>query len=155
MVRYRQVENPKNIERGKKYMIKVIMGPKGTGKTQKVVSIVNSAVETEKGSVVCIEHGKRLTYDVNYKVRLIDITHYPVSGYESLAGFISGLYAGNYDTTHVVIDSLYKIAGDSDAEHAEKFLDWLEKFREENGVQFTVLISAPSDDAPEGIKKYF
>ena len=136
-------------------MIKVIMGPKGTGKTQKVVSIVNEAIETEKGSVVCIEHGKRLTYDVNYKVRLIDITHYPVSDYVALAGFISGLYAGNYDTTHVVIDSLYKVAGDKDSEHAAKFLEWLDKFSTENGVQFTVLISAPSEDAPESIKKFF
>ena len=136
-------------------MIKVIMGPKGSGKTQKVVSIVNEALLTEKGTVICIERGKRLTYDVNYKARLIDITHYPVNSYEALKGFISGLYAGNYDTTHVFIDSLYKVAGDSDPEHCAEFLDWLEKFRTENGVQFTVMISAPLDNVSEGISKYF
>ena len=136
-------------------MIKVIMGPKGSGKTQKVVAIVNEAVQTEKGSVICIERGKRLTYDVNYKARLIDITHYPVSSYDSLKGFISGLYAGNYDTTHVFIDSLYKVAGSSEPAEVVEFLDWLEAFRAENGVQFTVLISAPIDDVADGIKKYF
>lgn len=136
-------------------MIKVFMGPKGSGKTQKVVSIVNEAVQTEKGGVICIEHGKRLTYDVNYKVRLIDITHYPVNSYESLKGFISGLYAGNYDTTHIFIDSLYKVAGSSEPDEVVAFLDWLESFRVENGVQFTILISAPAEDAPEGVKKYF
>lgn len=136
-------------------MVKVIMGPKGTGKTQKVIEFVNAAVENEKGSVICIERGKRLTYDVNYKARLIDIAHYPVNSYESLKGFISGLYAGNYDTTHVVIDSLYKIVDDSAAEDAGTFLEWLDGFSTENGVQFTVMISAAAEGVPASVSKFF
>lgn len=131
------------------------MGPKGTGKTQKVIEFVNAAVENEKGSVICIERGKRLTYDVNYKARLIDIAHYPVNSYESLKGFISGLYAGNYDTTHVVIDSLYKIVDDSAAEDAGTFLEWLDGFSTENGVQFTVMISASTEGVPQSVSKFF
>ncbi len=136
-------------------MVKVIMGPKGTGKTQRVIEFVNAAVENEKGSVICIERGKRLTYDVNYKARLIDISHYPVDSYASLQGFISGLYAGNYDTTHVVIDSLYKIVKDEAAADAGSFLEWLDSFSTENGVQFTVMISAPTEGVPESVSKFF
>jgi len=136
-------------------MIKVIMGLKGSGKTQQLVDMVNASIEKEKGSVICIERGKRLTYNINYKARLIDISNYSVDSYAMLKGFISGLYAGNYDIEHIYLDSLYKLSSDDCLVAAEDFLDWLEKFRDANGVKFTVTISAAVEDASEGIKKYF
>ena len=36
----------------------------------------------------------------------------------------------------------------------ETFLHWLDRFSEENGVKFTVTISAPEDTATEGMKQY-
>ena len=53
-------------------MIHVIMGLKGSGKTKKLIDSINAAVEQASGDVVCIEYGKKLTYDVTYKVRLVD-----------------------------------------------------------------------------------
>ena len=73
-----------------------------------------------------------------------------------MKGFISGLYAGNYDITHVFIDSLTKIVGvDMTDRTTEEFLDWLNGFSEKNSIKFTVTISADAELAPEGIKKYF
>ena len=90
-------------------MVKVIMGVKGTGKTKQMIDLINSAVANEHGNVVCIERSRKLTYDIHYQIRLVDAEQYNLSSFEVLRGFICGLYAGNYDITHIFIDSLCKI----------------------------------------------
>ena len=62
-------------------MIKLIVGNKGSGKTKKLIDLVNQTAETSKGNVVCIEKGDTLTFSVSHKARLIDIEAYGVSGY--------------------------------------------------------------------------
>ena len=46
-------------------MIHIIMGLKGTGKTKKLLDSINNTLANVNGDVVCIEYGKKLTYDVN------------------------------------------------------------------------------------------
>ena len=104
-------------------MVKVIMGVRGNGKTKQLIDLVNNAINNEKGSVICIERGKKLTYDINYKARLIDISAYEIESFAMLKGFICGLYSGNYDISSIFIDSLYKVASQSDAESAGQFLN--------------------------------
>ena len=136
-------------------MVRVIMGVKGTGKTKQMIELINSAVHSENGNVVCIERGPKLTYDIHYKIRLVEASHYDIKSYDFLKGFISGLYAGNYDITHVFIDSLTKIVeGEPDLE-TEKFLDWLNNFGEKHNIKFTITISDDESLASDGIKKYF
>ena len=131
------------------------MGLKGSGKTAQLIDLVNKAIEEEQGDVVCIEKGARLTYDIPYKVRLIDSTHYDFSGYDFLKGFISGLYAANYDMTHVFIDSVLKIIGVGIDSDMEDFLDWCDGFSRREGVKFTITISADIVLATDKIKEYF
>ena len=137
-------------------MVRVIMGIKGTGKTKQMIELINSAVHSENGNVVCIERGPKLTYDIHYKIRLVEASHYDMSNFDFLKGFVSGLYASNYDITHMFIDSLTKIVP-SEATDAgvEDFLDWLNSFSEKNSIKFTVTISADESLASEGVKKYF
>lgn len=134
-------------------MVKVILGKKGTGKTKALIEMVNKAAAEEKGSVICVEYGDKLKLDISYKARLIDITDYPVNTNEGLEGFISGLFAGNYDITHVYIDSLLKIVGD-DLEAVGEALGKLEKLTKENNATLVFLISADAETAPESVKKY-
>ncbi len=137
-------------------MVRVIMGVKGTGKTKQMIELINTAVQSEHGNVVCIERGPKLTYDINYKIRLVEASHYDMKDYEFLKGFVSGLYAGNYDITHIFIDSLTKIVPSEATDLAvEGFLDWLNDFGEDNNIKFTVTISADSSLASDGVKKYF
>ena len=137
-------------------MIRVIMGKKGSGKTKQMIDMINNAVQTEHGNVVCIERGSKLTYDIHYQIRLVEASHYDIKSYDFLKGFISGLYAGNYDITHVFIDSLTKIVASEATDHAvEEFLDWLNKFGEQHNIKFTITISDDASLAPEGVKKYF
>ena len=137
-------------------MVRVIMGVKGTGKTKQMIELINSAVKSENGNVVCIERGPKLTYDIHYKIRLVEASQYDMTNFDVLRGFISGLHAGNYDITHVFIDSLTKIvpteAEDASVEH---FLDWLNDFGEKNNIKVTVTISADAELASEGVRKYF
>ena len=136
-------------------MIRVIVGKKGSGKTKQVIEMINSAVDTEHGNVVCIEKGDKLMLDISHKIRLVEASEYDIADYTAMKGFISGLYAGNYDITHIFIDSLTKIIGRECDFETEKFLDWLNNFSQKNGIKFTITISDEESLVSEGIKKYF
>ena len=82
-------------------MVRLIMGANGAGKTKQLIELVHSSVESETGSVVCIEPNRDMTYDISYNVRLVTASEYNVNSFECLRGFICGLYAGNYDISHV------------------------------------------------------
>ena len=137
-------------------MVKVFMGLPGSGKTKHLIDLVNNAVENESGNVVCIELGQKLRFVLNHNAKLVDITEYDFQGsFETLVAFVNGMYAGNYDITHIFIDSLCKIVPGPCDNETEKFLDWLNAFGEKHGIKFTITISDDASLAPEGIKKYF
>ena len=134
-------------------MIHVIMGLKGSGKTKKLIDAVHAAVAEAHGDVVCIEYGKKLTYDVSYKVRLVDSQEYGISTPEMLKGFLSGLHAGNFDITHVLIDNLYKTIG-ADLAAGEEFIVWCAKFAADNKMNITISVSEDPANASEMVKQY-
>ena len=134
-------------------MINVIMGLKGSGKTKKLIDSINAAIASASGDVVCIEYGKKLTYDVNYRVRLVDSKEYGISNPDMLKGFLSGLHAGNYDITNVYIDNLYKTIG-ADRAAGEDFILWCAAFAETNNMNITITVSDDPAGASEEVKKY-
>lgn len=136
-------------------MVKVIMGPKGTGKTKQMIDLINTAAGTEHGNVVAIAHDSKLTFDINYKIRLVETSDYDIPNYDTLKGFLYGLYASNYDITHVFIDSLNKLVSTENKADVEAFLDWLEAFSQKTGIKYTVSISEDESTASEGVRKYF
>ena len=136
-------------------MIKVIMGVKGTGKTKQMIDLINSAVNNEHGNVVCIEKGRKLTYDISYHIRLVEAEQYNLNTFEVMRGFISGLYAGNFDITHIFIDSLCKIVPSDCGPELDSFLSWLDAFAEKNNIKFTISISADASLASDDVKKFF
>lgn len=97
--------------------------------------------------------GKKLTYDIDYRVRLIDAKEYNITDVTLLKGFISGLHAGNFDITHVFIESLYKLIGE-DRATGEAFVAWCEEFGAANDMRFTITISDEPAQASEAMKKY-
>ena len=135
-------------------MVRLIMGTAGAGKTKQLIELIHASVESEKGSVVCIESGADMTYDVSYNVRLVNAGEYDLNSFECLRGFISGLYAGNYDISHVYVDNLCKITSNNDVHETEMFLNWLERFSDKNMVKFTVTISADVDTATDDMRQY-
>ena len=135
-------------------MVRLIAGEKGTGKTKKLIELINTAAAQEAGNVVCIEAKNAMTFDIHYHVRLIVAGDYEISSFEEMRGFISGLYAGNYDISHIFIDNLLKIVRGKSHAEAEQFLDWLEKFSNTHGVRFTVSASIDAGSVTDGMQKY-
>ena len=134
-------------------MIHVITGLKGSGKTKKMINSIQQALANASGDVVCIEYGKKLTYDVNYRVRLVDSKEYGICSLDMLKGFLSGLHAGNFDITHVYIDNLYKTIG-NDLATAEAFVTWCAEFAKINNMEITMTISDDPANASEALKQY-
>ena len=134
-------------------MIQVIMGLKGSGKTKQLINAIQDAVATEAGDIVCIEYGKKLTYDVNYRVRLVDSKEYGIKSPEMLKGFLSGLHAGNFDITNVYIDNLYKTIG-VDRAAGEEFLLWCADFAKINNMEITITVSDDPAAASEAVRAF-
>ena len=134
-------------------MIHVIMGLKGSGKTKKLLDSISEAVNVAQGDVVCIEYGKKLTYDVNYRVRLVDSQEYGINSPEMLKGFLSGLHAGNFDITNVFIDNLYKTIG-SDRAAGEDFMLWCAQFAATHDLKITLSVSDDPAQASEAVKAF-
>ena len=134
-------------------MIHLIMGLKGSGKTKKMRDSIDAALASASGDVVCIEYGKALTYELNYRVRLVDSKEYGIKNSDMLKGFLSGLHAGNFDITNVYIDNLYKTIGD-DRANGEAFIAWCADFAAANNMEITVTVSDDPALASDAIKQY-
>ena len=128
-------------------MIKLIIGKKGSGKTKKLVDMVNTAAAESLGNVVCIEKGDTLTYSVTHKARLIDIEDYDISGYGEYFGMLAGIKSGNHDVTHIFGDATLRI-GTRDYDELEAFLNRLSIIPD---VEFVFTISADKEDLPKKI----
>ena len=134
-------------------MIQIIMGLKGSGKTKKLIDSVNQAAASAQGSVVCIEYGSNLRYEIKSSVRLVDSKEYGITNADMLKGLLSGLHAGNYDITNVYIDNLYKTIG-TDRAAGEEFIVWCAKFAEANQMNITVTVSDDPAMASDKVKAY-
>lgn len=134
-------------------MISMIIGNKGSGKTKRLVELVNAAVDSSKGNVVCIEKGLKLTYDLTHKARLVDVDEYNVSGFDTLYGFIGGMCAGNYDLTEIFVDATLKIGGRNYEELAD-FMSKLSQLSEKSNVEMVFTISCDESELPTRIFDY-
>lgn len=128
-------------------MLHTIIGPKGSGKTKKLITEINETVKTATGSVVCVERDKNLVYALNHRVRLVSAKECGVHNSERLMGLLTGLHAGNYDIKHIFIDNLYKIIGD-DKRNCGEFIAWCAGFAKDNNLSITMTISDTAETAP-------
>ena len=136
-------------------MVRILLGLSGSGKTKEMIRTINDAAEKESGSVICIEKGNKLTYDINYKVRLVDYREYGLEGADALKAFISGLHAGNFDISHIFLKSIHKLLGTDDLEQLAAFCDWCADFGGRNSMSFTMTATEDPAQAPDTLKKYF
>ena len=134
-------------------MLKLIIGVKGTGKTKTLISMVNEAAEKTEGTVVCIEKGVGLRFDIKYSVRLINTNEYLIFDAESLYGFVAGILASNHDVTDLFIDSALKIAN-NDVAGFEGFIKEVDELSNKLGVNVVITSSIPVEEASDIIKKY-
>lgn len=133
-------------------MIKLITGKKGTGKTKVLIDMINEAVKSTTGDLICIEKGAKLTYDISYKVRLVDAERFNIAGYDSFYGFIAGMLAGNYDIKEIFVDSILKIGG-TDLDEMGIMLDKLDKLTGDD-TQIVFTVSVDKEEMPASVTKF-
>lgn len=134
-------------------MITLLTGKKGSGKTKKLIELANAAVAASDGSVVVIEKGQKLTYDISHTARLVDSDAFHIKGVDTLFGFVSGICAGNYDVTHIFVDSTLKITGTTAAD-IEGLIANVNTLAESAHTNFVLSISAAEDEIPVALADY-
>ena len=134
-------------------MIHLIIGRKGSGKTKALIEAVNQRAVESKGNVICLEKELKLTYDLNYAVKLIDVVEYQVADFTTFYGFIAGLLACNYDITDIFVDNILSMCG-KDLEGLGGLLDRLSVLLKEHEAAITLTVSADREELPESVKKY-
>ena len=134
-------------------MLKLIIGVKGTGKTKTLISMVNDAADKTEGTVVCIEKGVGLRFDIKYSVRLINTNEYLIFDAEALYGFVAGILASNHDVTDLFIDGALKISN-NDTAAFEAFLKEADELTSKLDVNVVITSSIPAEEASDLVKKY-
>ena len=134
-------------------MIKLVYGPKGTGKTKQLIDAANLNAQNAKGLSVFITDTKRYMYDLKRDIRFVDVKDWNITGEEALCGFVKGIAAGNGDYEFIYIDGIARITGKELSGLASIFF-MLDKISTENGITVTITCSAAKEELPDFIAKY-
>ena len=133
-------------------MIEIICGEKGKGKTKGLLDKVNSSIATAAGNVVYLDKSQKHMYELNNKVRLINVVDYPITNCDEFLGFICGIVSQDHDLEEMYLDSFLTIAViDSDADIV-KSIEKLDIISEKYKVRFILSVSKNKEDLPECAK---
>ena len=131
-------------------MVELIVGKKGKGKTKVLLDRVNGAVKEANGSIVYLDKSTKHMYELNNKVRLIDVSSYPLKNADEFVGFICGIISQDHDLEQIYLDSFLKVSKLEDADVTDT-LDQLDKIGEKYGISIVVSISLDKEEIPEAL----
>ena len=132
-------------------MVQLIVGNKGKGKTKYLLEKVNTEVKDSVGSVVYLDKSPKHMYELNNKVRLIDVSEYMIENTDGFLGFISGIISQDHDLQQMYFDSFLKIAKLEVSEIASVVVK-LENISKKFAGDFVLSISVDESDLPEAVK---
>ena len=132
-------------------MVQLIVGNKGKGKTKFLLEKVNNDVKEAVGSVVYLDKSPKHMYELNNKVRLIDVSDYMIENTDGFLGFVSGIISQDHELQQMYFDSFLKIAK-AEAKDMASVVEKLDKISSKFGVDFVVSVSADEEDLPEAVK---
>ncbi|MCD7834643.1 MAG: twitching motility protein PilT [Lachnospiraceae bacterium] len=134
-------------------MIQLILGNKGKGKTKILLDKANTEIKTAHGSIVYLDKSAKHMYELNNKVRLIDISSFDLNSSEEFIGFIYGILSQDHDLEQMYLDSFLTIAKAEDAATTNAVLETLCKIGEKFDVSFIISISMQSGDIDPKFKE--
>lgn len=134
-------------------MIKFIIGPKGSGKTRKVLALANRALEDCKGEIVFINGSDRQMFELDYQIRCVNTREFGIKKLDVVYGFISGLIARNYDTDQIYIDGLFDI-GNGNLEDMKRFLRDIKQLSDKFNIKFYITLNGNPDSVPDFLQEY-
>lgn len=133
-------------------MVELIVGKKGKGKTKQLLDKVNNDIKGTTGNIVYLDKSSKHMYELNNKIRLIDVSEYALENSSEFIGFISGVISQDNDLQQMYFDSFLKIANIVDSEIAE-IVHKLEKISEKENVDFVLSVSLDKEELPEEIRQ--
>ncbi len=135
-------------------MVQLIVGRKGKGKTKQLLDKVNSEVKTAEGSIVYLDKTTKHMFELNNKVRLINVTDYLIEDEKEFIGFVSGIISQDHDLQQMYLDSFLKIAClEGQEEKIETTVSKLKKMSEAFQVDFILSVSLDEHELPESLKE--
>ena len=132
-------------------MVQLIVGKKGKGKTKQLLDKVNSEVKEISGSIVYLDKSTKHMYELNNKVRLIDVSRYMIENESEFLGFVCGIISQDHDLEQMYFDSFLKIAAleDKDISAVIEKLDRMSDFFQ---IDFILSVSMDESELPESVK---
>lgn len=132
-------------------MVQLIVGNKGKGKTKHLLDKVNTEIKNVQGNVVYLDKSTKHMFELNNKIRLIDVSDYLVTNSDEFIGFICGIISQDHDLQHMYFDSFLKIACLSENEIGATIAK-LETISTKFNVEFVLSISIDESALPEELK---
>ena len=132
-------------------MVQLIVGNKGKGKTKHLLEKVNLQVKETKGNIVYLDKSTKHMYELNNKVRLIDVSQYMITNHDEFVGFICGIVSQDHDLEQMFLDSFLKIAC-LENEDITPVIEKLEKISQNYGIDFVLSVSMDESEVPEALK---
>ena len=132
-------------------MVQLIVGKKGKGKSKQLLDKVNAAIKAANGNIVYLDKSSKHMYELNNKVRLIDVSSFPIRNSDEFIGFVCGIISQDHDLEEMYLDSFLKVAKleDQDISEAVAKLEEIGKLFE---VTFTLSVSLDENELPDGLK---
>ena len=133
-------------------MIEIICGVNGKGKTKELLDKVNKSVLSTSGNVVYLDKSQKHMYELNNKVRLINVTEFPISNCDEFLGFICGIVSQDHDLEEMYLDSFLTIASLEDEDGIVKAIEKLDVISEKYKIKFILSVSKDISELPECAK---
>ena len=131
-------------------MVQIIAGTKGKGKTKILLEKANSAIKEAKGSVVYLDKNTKHMYELNNRVRLINVMDYSVKTCEAFIGFICGIISQDHDLECMFLDSFLKLAYLEGQDITDAVLT-LEEISRKFDVNFVLSVSLAKSDLSDAV----
>ena len=132
-------------------MVQIIAGKKGKGKTKHLLDMANAAIKGASGTVVYLDKSAQHMYELNNRIRLINVNEFPIMSSEGFLGFICGIISQDHDLETMYLDSFLKLACLEGADISETY-ETLKKLSDKYHVTFVLSISMDADELPENAK---
>ena len=133
-------------------MVSIIAGEKGKGKTKILLERANETVSKANGSVIYLDKSSKHMYELNNKIRLINVSEFPIMSADGLVGFLAGLISSDHDIEAIFLDSFLKLAVLEGADITST-IDRIETLGEKYGITFVLSVSTDASNLPENAKK--
>ena len=133
-------------------MVQLILGKKGKGKTKIILDMVNKEVNDAKGNIVYLDKSMGHMYELNNKVRLINVLDYEIANADEFIGFIRGILSQDHDLEQIYFDSFLKIAQLEASDRIEEVVAELDQISDKYGFKIVASVSLDEAELPEALK---